>query len=342
MTGKLTVAALALFAAGFVPPWGADAPAPTDAEIRTAVARSIALLQKSGAEYLRQRTCFSCHHQALPALALTTARARGIAVDADNLRAQVKLTAEHLERGRDGYREGRGQGGQVDTAGSALWTLELGEWKPDETTAAVAEYLLKRDQDRGHWRATSDRPPSEASDFTTTYLALRGLKTFATAEQKERAAARTEAARRWLLKAPVKDTEERVFRLWALRLAGADESDVKAAADELRRGQRPDGGWAQKAGMSSDAYATGSALVALHKIGGLPTDDPAYRRGLRFLIWSQRSDGSWHVRSRSRPFQAFFESGYPHGKDQFISITAAGWATAALALACPPEPVTTY
>jgi hypothetical protein len=27
--------------------------------------------------------------------------------------------------------------------------------------------------------------------------------------------------------------------------------------------------------------------------------------------------------------------GYPHGEDQFISITAAGWATTALALALP-------
>jgi hypothetical protein len=41
------------------------------------------------------------------------------------------------------------------------------------------------------------------------------------------------------------------------------------------------------------------------------------------------------VVSRSKPFQTYFESGYPHGKDQFISIAAAGWSTAALALAVP-------
>ena len=49
----------------------------------------------------------------------------------------------------------------------------------------------------------------------------------------------------------------------------------------------------------------------------------------------QRPDGSWHVRSRSKPFQTYFESGFPHGKDQFISMAATGWATTALALACP-------
>ena len=59
------------------------------------------------------------------------------------------------------------------------------------------------------------------------------------------------------------------------------------------------------------------------------------RRGLEFLVETQKDDGSWHVASRSRPIQRYFESGFPHGKDQFISMSATGWAVAALALACP-------
>jgi hypothetical protein len=90
--------------------------------------------------------------------------------------------------------------------------------------------------------------------------------------------------------------------------------------------------------MDSDAYATGTVLVALHQAGGLPTTDPAYQRGVAFLLKAQREDGSWLVRSRSKPFQRYFESGFPHGKDQFISITASAWATTALALTCPPRP----
>jgi hypothetical protein len=67
----------------------------------------------------------------------------------------------------------------------------------------------------------------------------------------------------------------------------------------------------------------------------MATDYPAYRRGLDFLIRCQRVDGSWFVKSRSRPFQTYFESGFPHGPDQFISAAASAWAVAALALACP-------
>ena len=56
-----------------------------------------------------------------------------------------------------------------------------------------------------------------------------------------------------------------------------------------------------------------------------------------FLLASQLEDGSWLVRSRSKPFQKYFESGFPHGKDQFISCAATGWAVTALALACPAK-----
>ena len=36
------------------------------------------------------------------------------------------------------------------------------------------------------------------------------------------------------------------------------------------------------------------------------------------------------MKSRSKPFQPYYESGFPHAKDQFISISASGWATATL------------
>ena len=87
--------------------------------------------------------------------------------------------------------------------------------------------------------------------------------------------------------------------------------------------------------MGSDAYATGSALVALCLAGGLATDEPAYRRGVAFLLREQRADGSWLVKSRSKPFQPYYESGFPHGNDQFISMAATSWAVTALALTCP-------
>jgi hypothetical protein len=329
----MTPAAAALLAATFLSPPGRAA----EPDVRRAVAKALPLLLKGAEGHVAQRTCFACHNQALPVLALVTARPRGFAVADDDLKKQADFIIAFLDSNRDNYRKGRGQGGAVDTASYALLTLDLAGRRPDATTAAVAEYLLLTPTAAGHWRAVANRPPSEASDFTTTYLALRGLRIFSTPEQKDRVARRVEEARAWLLTARARENEDRVFRLWGLREAGAEEKDVQAAAQDLLRQQRDDGGWGQRDGMAADAYATGSALVALAEAAGLSVDDPAYRRGVAFLLREQRDDGSWLVRSRSRPFQRYYETGFPHGDDQFISSAASGWAATALALTLPAE-----
>jgi hypothetical protein len=51
------------------------------------------------------------------------------------------------------------------------------------------------------------------------------------------------------------------------------------------------------------------------------------------LLRSQFDDGSWFVQARSWPFQPYFESKFPHGRDQWISAPATAWAVMALVLA---------
>jgi ankyrin repeat protein len=91
--------------------------------------------------------------------------------------------------------------------------------------------------------------------------------------------------------------------------------------------------------LASDAYETGQVLSALHDAAGIPTSDPAYQRGLRFLLKAQEADGSWHVKSRLHPpapvSPPYFETGFPYQHDQFISTMATSWAAAALLHALP-------
>jgi hypothetical protein len=300
--------------------------------------KSLPLLAKAAAGHIEQRTCFACHNQALPMMAFDAAQRRGIPLPEETVASQTEHLLKFLAENREKYRKGEGTGGQVDTASYALLTLELAGHKADENTEAVVEYLLKRDADRDHWRTTSNRPPTEASDFTPTYLALRGLRVWGTKEQKERGAHRIEAVRGWLLKTRARDTEDRVFRLFGLKEVAADEKEVAAAAWDLLRTQRASGGWSQLDSMEPDAYATATALVALHQAGGLAPTHPAYVRGVEFLLKTQLADGSWYVKSRSKPFQKYYESGFPHGNDQFISSAATGWAATALLLTAPAKP----
>ena len=281
--------------------------------------------------HAEQKTCFACHNQAYPLLALSAARERGVAIPETFFKAQATHIASFLNENKNQFREGKGTGGQAATAAYALFALEIAGHKPDDITAAASEYLLNFEPSRDHWRMTSNRPPIESSDFTTTYLAMQALRAYGAVADKEKIAKRIEAARAWLIKTKTKETEDRVFRLLALKEAGADEKAIAAAAWELVKTQRADGGWSQLDDGVSDAYATGSALFALNHGGGLKTDSPAYQSGVAFLLKTQLVDGTWKVKSRSKPFQPYYESGFPHEKDQFISISATGWATAALA-----------
>ena len=62
----------------------------------------------------------------------------------------------------------------------------------------------------------------------------------------------------------------------------------------------------------------------------LAVNDPAYKRGVEFLMSTQLEDGSWYVKIRAIPFQPHFERGFPHGHDQWISAAATNWAAMAL------------
>jgi hypothetical protein len=73
----------------------------------------------------------------------------------------------------------------------------------------------------------------------------------------------------------------------------------------------------------------------LHETG-LSVSNPVYRRGVDYLLRNQEPDGSWLVPTRAAPQNPYFESGFPHGKFQFISFAGSCWATMALILAASP------
>ena len=304
-------------------------------ETRTAIQRAIPSLQQGAAVSVKERKCFTCHSQAMPVIALTEAAKRGFVVDQENIQRQMQHTWDHLDNGKTDYQAGKGQGGQVMTAGYAMWTLEVGDWKSDETTNAVIHYLVEYQQDRNRWLSSSQRLPSMGSPFTATYVALRAMAHFGTDEQKTGIAARRDAAAKWVLETEPIDTEDRVFQLRTLPYIDASDDVKTKAVDALLAKQRADGGWSQADDMTSDAYASGSVLTALQDAGNLPGDHSAIAAGCRYLIDSQLEDGTWRVETHAKPIQTYYESGFPHGKDQFISIAATAWATLALAATLP-------
>ncbi len=312
------------------------APVPL-AELRAAVTKALPLLERSSAFALQERACFTCHHGAHASLVLHDAWARGFGINTNNFEDQLARAYRGLVEDRPRFKEGWSIAGTADGPGTALWMLEVAGWKPDATTASAAEYFLSDTKFADHWAPPMKRLPTVGSEFTTTYLVLRGLHQEQTPELAIRTRKRSSEVARWLLATPARDTEDSVHRLRALHLLDVDEAAFKKEARELIAVQAVDGGWPQKLDTESDAYATGTTLAALHDTGALTVQDAAFQRGLRYLLQNQATDGSWHVRKRTHDVQPFFDSSFPHGVDQFISISATSWASYALLRAIPKK-----
>lgn len=300
--------------------------------LQAATEKGLSLIQAAADRYPQNRDCYSCHHQGVPVLAMTTAREAGLEIDAEIFAKQIEFTRKSFAGRSKRLQAGRGIGGVALTVSYGLWTLELGAHPPDETTAAMVSYLLKTQKEDGHWARFMSRPPLEDSNVTCTVLSCRQLKVFARGKQREAAEKAVGRGQAWLAKAELASSEDHAARLWGLHLLGGDEELLQAARQQVLALQRKDGGWPQLREMSSDAYATGQALYVL-QVSGLSARDPRCVRGAKYLLDAQQPDGSWHVKSRSKPVQVWFDNGDPHGKDQFISTTATAWAVAALSQA---------
>jgi Ankyrin repeats (3 copies)/Squalene-hopene cyclase N-terminal domain len=307
--------------------------ASTSPMIRASVEKAVALLQKSGPEFSKVSSCASCHHQSLPQMAYGHARERGFAVDAAVSEQQVKAVLAMYRPVKDMMLAGKENLPDPPiTVSYALLGLAAEGYKPDTTTEAMVHLISTQQDADGSFRVLPARPPIESSRVTGTALSLRALQLYG-----KDADDRIRRAANWLRSVKPRTNEERTMQLLGLGWAKANGSETRAAARALVAEQRPDGGWGQLPAIESDAYATGQALMALRAAGMKPTD-PVFERGVAFLLRTQRPDGSWLVRSRVFPFQPLKESGFPHGKDQWISAAGTSWAAMALSSAEPVMP----
>ena len=298
-------------------------------DARAAVARSMPLLQRSAVTFYEKGGCVSCHHNLLAVVTARTLQQQGLSFDAEIAAKDLRVLVDDMEVARDLTLQGVVvPGGATTTTGYILVTLAAADHPADAATDALVRLLRRAQWPDGRWMSPV-RPPSEASVFTATAMSMRGIQLYGSPRSSADRFAITRAAA-WLRKSAPVSTEDRTFHLLGLTWARAPARERRAAMDALLATQKVDGGWAQLGYRASDAYATGQVLVALHE-AGLSVDSAAYRRGVRYLLDTQLADGSWLVRTRSHFTQFYFDSGFPHGPNQFISAGATNWATQALA-----------
>ena len=128
------------------------------------------------------------------------------------------------------------------------------------------------------------------------------------------------------------DESHNIPTLLAVR-AGKPRDTMQSCVDELLALQRADGGWSQTVPeLKSDAFATGQTLYVL-SLAGFTAERAEIKRGIDFLVATQKPDGSWPMVSRSTP------DGSPGRSKLLTPITcaASSWATLGLARVAPKE-----
>jgi ankyrin repeat protein len=300
-------------------------------DVRTAVQRSVSLLERTNTSFFGKANCFACHEQPAASFAVGAARGKGIAIDdkaAGERWAQLTSGLNAIQL------EGAAPLGGADNNLYLAEGLVRSGYAPDRKTDILAANLAAYQGGDGGWHLPGyARSPIQDNDFSRTAMAIRALKTYGTPGRSAETKERIERARQWLLRATPVTLEDYVMRLGGVAAAGAPLSELRKLAEPVLAKQRPDGGFAQREGFNSDAYATGMTLWTLANTGVVQPGQDVYRKGVKFLLNTQAADGSWHVSSRATKFQIYFESGFPYGDDQWISTMATGWASSALALA---------
>ncbi len=217
-----------------------NAGASDSTRVKEAVEKSLALLQRSGAQFTRMSGCYSCHHQSLPQMALGAARTRGLQLDEPAARLQTDATVTVLKRV---YEEARRNRDRIpDPPISVSYTLlglAAAKYPADDVTAAMAEVVAAwQGADGAFHPLPAIRPPIESNAFAGTALSLRALQLYGSQPQE-----RIALAIRWLSSAAPRNTEERAMQLLGLAWGNAAAAEIEKATNALLADQRPDGGW---------------------------------------------------------------------------------------------------
>ena len=305
-----------------------------------AVKKILPLIEITGEPVYKSRSCVSCHNNSLPAMTVALARKKGFAVNEGQAKKELGFAVDTDMPYLEPMRMGSTIGGGSDTLGYTLMGMAAAAYPADALTDAHIHYLSIYQFPDGAWRTTSYRPPEEYGPFTTTAVALRAIKLYPIPGRREEFEERVARAKRWLLSAKAFSQEERSMQLNGLADAGASASERAPFVKALKAAQNPDGSWSQLPGLPAEAYATGEALYALHVSGDVPAKDPAYEKGVQWLLRNQLDDGSWFVPTRAVPVQPHtFESGFAHGWHQFASAGGSSWAALALLFTLPDKPL---
>ena len=275
----LMLAAACCASDGSEPP--AAGSAPTEAELRTVITKSLGYLAKGSDEWMAERNCNSCHHLPQVLWNHREARMRGFTIDEKKFDEWLKWSGDNAKN--------IGPGREM----TAFLKLAM----PDKLAPELTQIIMQGQQPEGSWKPAGQFLGQKRAAPEVTANSSRIFLLALAAGDKDK-----KASDDALVKAAVfmaKDVnptsvETLAYRVLFARRLGKPE-EVSAIIGEIASLQHADGGWGwQIKEPESDAIATGLALYALQ-----PSADPLVRaaitRAQQWLIAHQKDDGGWPV-----------------------------------------------
>ena len=268
--------------------------APSSDEVRATIDRAIPFVEQGGVDWIDQRDCVSCHTVGNMVWSLSVAKSKGFEVS-DQLGQWIDWSIESLlaknDKGKIVAKSNR--------EGVAQLLLMFAKNRPQEHANQIGELVKLIEtgqQDNGAWKAAGQLPfqkraAQETNDVSTMWITL-GL--LSQAELGKDSEIIRHALKRIDQSPPGKSTEWYAARLLIAKKRNRTKQIAELIAT-LRDRQQSDGGWPWLAGDDSDAFGTGLALYALHE-AEVDATDSSIVRAMRFLLDTQRDDGSWAVR----------------------------------------------
>jgi squalene-hopene/tetraprenyl-beta-curcumene cyclase len=325
------------------PTWAVDPPSKSEPLAREhSIDKASAYLESAANAWMNKQHCIACHTGYPYVLAGPSFGPKPAPILAST-RKYLEDRVAHWDRGREGDSPDPGDEGVTEVVATAA-TLAF----HDAQTTGQLHPLTRKALDRmwtiqqadGVWDWNKHRlPPLEYDEYFGAVYAALGLG-HAPEGYAKSDSAKTGLAKllTYFRKNPPPNMHHRTWLLWAsLKLDGLMTADErKQSIRDLLGLQRPDGGWclpslgnwkrldgsANNATADSDGYATGLAVYVLRQ-AGVPANDEAIQKAVRWLTSNQRESGRWFTRSVNAD------------RDHYI--TNAGTALAVMALrACEP------
>lgn len=309
-----------------------------DPSAQKTIERALVFLEKDAELWKSERTCATCHHGALTVWTFNEAKQRGYAVKAEWLAdmaawSKERFLGEALEKPRGKER------GYNTVSLAAIFLASTARAVPRQESLTsdelqrIAEYLTRYQEPDGSWErpplwAGSPAPPVMDSHETWTLFATLAL---GPADPNAPPAVRDsrKKAAEWLNQTKPADTTQSTALRLLVDAQGGASPRLQPEIDRLLGRQNADGGWGQVRNLPSDAYATGQALYAL-SLAGMTRERREIQAAVRFLVDTQKTDGSWPMTPRAHPGKKPAKNTVP------IVYFGSAWATLGLLRAMPP------